>query len=178
LLDEVAARVGAALNSAVLFERQARGRAALDTLQQFSGRIAAAATSGKIVHAALSYGSSGLGADGGVLFMLSDDGDLVVSEAMGASSESTRQAELDVAAQSVEKGSVVVSEFDGEPVIRMALSIPLRILNRTSGVSRLHVQRLSRVLAGEPVDAGHPRVRDVQVHWSAHLCTNATATSR
>jgi len=134
LLDEVAARVGAALNSAVLFERQARGRAALDTLQQFSGRIAAAATSGKIVHAALAYGSSGLGADGGVLFMLSEDGDLVVSEAMGTSSESTRQAELDVAAQSVEKGSVVVSEFDREPDIRMALSIPLRILNRTSGV--------------------------------------------
>jgi len=43
--------VGAALNSAILFERQARGRASLDTLQQFSGRIAAAATSGNALPA-------------------------------------------------------------------------------------------------------------------------------
>ena len=43
-IDDLATRVGSALNTAVLFERQARGRAALDTLQQVSGRIASIAT--------------------------------------------------------------------------------------------------------------------------------------
>ncbi|HEY4609815.1 MAG TPA: GAF domain-containing protein, partial [Ilumatobacteraceae bacterium] len=133
LLDEVAGRVGAALNSAVLFERQARGRAALDTLQQVSGRIAAAATSGKIVHAVLAYGSAGLGADGGVLFMLSEDGDLDVQEAILTSNESTRQAEMEVAGESIDKGSVVVTQFDRGVVARMGLAVPLRILNRTIG---------------------------------------------
>jgi PAS domain S-box-containing protein len=133
LLDEVAGRVGAALNSAVLFERQARGRAALDTLQQVSGRIAAAATSGKIVHAVLAYGSAGLGADGGVLFMLTDDGDLEVQEAIVSTNEAMREAEIDVAGQSIEKGSVVVTEFDRDITARMALGVPLRILNRTIG---------------------------------------------
>jgi len=133
LLDEVAARVGAALNSAVLFQRQARGRAALDTLQQVSGRIAAAATSGKIVHAVLAYGSAGLGADGAVMFMLSEDGDLIIQEETVTSSNESREVELDVAGQAVEKGSVVLTEFDRGIAARMALGVPLRILNRTNG---------------------------------------------
>jgi len=134
LLDEVAGRVGAALNSAVLFERQVRGRAALDTLQQVSGRIAAAATSGKIVHAVLAYGSAGLGADSGTLFMLNDDGDLIVQEATVASNDSAREAEMEVAGECIEQGSVVVTEFDRDDIAaRMALSVPLRILNRTIG---------------------------------------------
>src|SRR4029078_7427840 len=80
LIEELAARVGAALNSAVLFDRQKRGRAALDTLQQVCGLIASVATTDKIVHAVWAYGSAGINADAGVAFLFDDDGDLVVQE--------------------------------------------------------------------------------------------------
>ncbi len=133
LIEELAGRLGAALNSAVLFDRQSRGRAALDTLQQVSGRIAAAATTGKIVHAVLAFGSAGLGADGGVVFLVNDDGDLVVKEATTVVDDATRDAELDVAQQSIDKGSVIEVELRREASARIALGVPLRILNRTVG---------------------------------------------
>ena len=133
LIEELAGRLGAALNSAMLFDRQSRSRAALDTLQQVSGRIAAAATTGKIVHAVLAFGSAGLGADGGVAFLVTDDGDLVVKEAITVVDDATREAELDVAQRAIDKGSVIEAELGTESSARTALGVPLRILNRTVG---------------------------------------------
>ena len=133
LIDELATRVGGALNSAALFDRQTRARAALDTLQQVSGRIASAATGAKIVHAVLAYGSAGLGADGGVLFLIADDGELLVEEATTPFDPLTRQAELDVAQRSIVKGSVVTADVVSDSPVRVALGVPLRILDRTVG---------------------------------------------
>jgi GAF domain-containing protein/PAS domain-containing protein len=133
LIEELAGRLGAALNVAVLFERQRRGRAALDTLQQVSGRIASVATIGKIVHAVLTHGSAGLGAEGGVVFLLDDDGDLVVKESIVLGDDATRAAELEVAQRSIDTGSVVESLLPAEASARSALGVPLRVLNRTVG---------------------------------------------
>jgi GAF domain-containing protein/PAS domain-containing protein len=132
LIEELAARVGGALNSAVLFDRQTRGRAALETLQQVSGRIAAVATSTKIVHVVLTYGLAGIGADGGAMFLVDEDGELEVKEHLSETDSETRRIELDVAAQAIDKGSVVVVEPIDEPV-QTALGVPLRIMNRTLG---------------------------------------------
>ena len=133
LIEELAGRLGAALNSAVLFDRQSRSRAALDTLQQVSGRIASVATTGKIVHAVLAFGSAGLGADGGVVFLVNEEGDLVVKEATTDVDDATRNAELDVAQQAIDKGSVIEVESGPQSSTRKALGVPLRILNRTVG---------------------------------------------
>lgn len=133
LIEELATRVGGALNSAVLFDRQTRGRAALDTLQQVSGRIASAATSSKIIHAVLAYGSAGLGANGGVIFLLSNDGDLLVEEATEPLDPASREIELDVAQEAIDKGSVVARDVSSDSPVRVALGVPLQILNRTLG---------------------------------------------
>ena len=133
LIEELAGRVGAALNSAILFDRQSRGRAALDTLQQVSGRIASVATTDKIVHAVLAYGSAGIHADAGVVFLFDDDGELVVKEATVRAEEATREAERDVAAESIDKGSVAVVERVSGATVWSAVGVPLRIMNRTVG---------------------------------------------
>ena len=133
LIEELAGRVGGSLNSAILFDRQARGRAALDTLQQVSGRIASVATTDKIVHAVLAYGSAGINADAGVVFLLDDRGDLVVKEATTTADEATRDAERDVATQAIEKGSVAVVERVSGDNVWGAVGVPLRIMNRTVG---------------------------------------------
>ena len=133
LIEELAARVGGALNSAVLFDRQTRSRAALDTLQQVSGRIASVATTDKIVHAVLAYGSAGIGADAGVIFLVDDDGDLMVREATVSAVAATRQREHDVATQAIDKGSFVVVESGSGEQVWAAVGVPLRIMNRTVG---------------------------------------------
>lgn len=133
LIEELAGRVGAALNSAVLFDRQTRGRAALDTLQQVSGRIASVATTDKIVRAVLAYGSSGMHADAGVVFLFDDDGELVVREATVRADTATREAERDVATQSIDTGSVAVVEHVSGHKVWSAVGVPLRIMNRTVG---------------------------------------------
>jgi GAF domain-containing protein len=133
LIEELAGRVGAALNSAVLFDRQTRSRAALDTLEQVSGRIAAAATSDKIAQAVLAYGSAGIRADGAALILIDDDGDLRVKEATGTADAATREAQLRVAAQAVDKGSVVLTDPSSDRSHGAALGVPLRILNRIVG---------------------------------------------
>lgn len=133
LIEELAGRLGAALNVSVLFDRQSRGRAALDTLQQVSGRIASAATTGKIVHAVLAHGSAGLGADGGVAFLVSDEGELMIKEATAVVDDATRGAELEVAQQAIDHGSVIEVALGPESTARTALGVPLRILNRTVG---------------------------------------------
>ena len=133
LIEELAGRVGAALNSAILFDRQSRSRAALDTLQQVSGRIASVATTGKIVHAVLAYGSAGISADGAVLFLVDEDGDLTVKESTVTPDAVTEEAQLVVATQALDKGSVVVTEFGIGGSLGAALGVPLRIMNRVIG---------------------------------------------
>jgi GAF domain-containing protein/PAS domain-containing protein len=133
LIEEIAGRLGAALNSAILFDRQARGRAALDTLQQVSGRIAAVATSSKIIHAVLAYGSAGIRADGGVLFLVDEEGDLNAKESVGTADEATEAAQLQVAQQAVDGASVVVNDSLPEGSPCTAVGVPLRILNRIIG---------------------------------------------
>jgi GAF domain-containing protein/PAS domain-containing protein len=133
LIEELAGRLAAALNSAVLFDRQARGRAALETLQQVSGRIAAVATTAKIVHAVLAYGSAGIHADGGAMFQLADDGELSVKESTVTVDAATDEARLEVAALAIEGVTIVVKEllFDGSQ--GTAIGVPLRIMNRVVG---------------------------------------------
>ena len=77
-VDEVATRLGAALNTAVLFERQSRGRSALETLQQVSGRIASVATVDQVVHAALTHGARGIGADAGAVLLIDKEHGLII----------------------------------------------------------------------------------------------------
>lgn len=129
LVEELAGRVGAALNSAVLFERQARSRAALDMLQQVSGRIAAVATSDKIVHAVLAYGSAGIHSDASALLLLDDTGDLEVKEAIDAEDEALQAVHLRIAEQAVDAATLVVTDLEAGA----ALGVPLRILNRIVG---------------------------------------------
>ena len=133
LVEELAARLGAALNSAVLFERQTRSQAGLDMLQRVSGRIASAATTDKIVHAVLAYGSAGIGADGAALFMIDDDGELDSKETIGATDASTRDAQLQIATQSIEGASILVTDFSPNDLGGTALGVPLRIVNRITG---------------------------------------------
>ncbi len=83
LIDELAGRLGAALNSAVLFDRQTRSRAALDTLQRVSGRIASAATTTRVGQEVLTHGAAGIAADGAALLLVDDDAELSVREASG-----------------------------------------------------------------------------------------------
>ena len=129
LAQELAARVGASLNSAVLFERQTRGRAALEILQQVSGRIAAAATSDKIIHAVLTYGSAGIRSDSGALFLLNDDGEPQLQEANGTESDELRTEQRRVAEQAVDASTVLQIDTAGG----VALGVPLRIMNRVTG---------------------------------------------
>jgi GAF domain-containing protein/PAS domain-containing protein len=143
LIEELAGRLAAALNSAVLFDRQARGRAALETLQQVSGRIAAVATTAKVVHAVLAYGSAGIHADGGAMFQLDDDGELTVKESTVTVDSTTEQARFEVATLAIEGVTIVVNDLvvDGSP--GTAVGVPLRIMNRVVGslVFTFHEQR-------------------------------------
>jgi GAF domain-containing protein/PAS domain-containing protein len=133
LIDELAGRLGAALNSAVLFDRQTRSRAALDTLQHVSGRIASVATTTKIVQEVLTHGSVGIHADGGALFLVDDDGDLVLKEATGGSDAEDHDVELAVAQHAMDAASVVIADRDIVGSMGAALGVPLRIMNRTIG---------------------------------------------
>ena len=133
LIEELAGRLGAALNSALLFDRQARSRTALDTLQQVSGRIASVATSAKIIHAVLAYGSAGIRADGGSVFLVVDDGDLVVKESIVSLDTAGQQAQLRVAQRAIERAALVVDDLSGDGARGSAIGVPLRILNRIIG---------------------------------------------
>ncbi|MEP7045327.1 MAG: SpoIIE family protein phosphatase [Ilumatobacteraceae bacterium] len=132
LIEELAARAGGALNSAVLFNRQSRGRAALDTLQQVNGRIASFATTDKIINAALTYGSAGIGADAAVMFLVDSAHQLAVMEETAVVDEQTRAIELAVANQALQEGSVVVVE-PSSGTAKATVGVPLRIMNRTVG---------------------------------------------
>ena len=134
LIDELAGRLGAALNSAVLFDRQTRSRAALDTLQHVSGRIASAATMARVGQEVLTHGGAGIGADGAALLLVDDDGELTVKDASGGTDVADRDVVVDVAGRAIDAGSVViVTQFPSNPAIGAALGVPLRILNRITG---------------------------------------------
>ncbi|MGZ4671765.1 MAG: SpoIIE family protein phosphatase [Ilumatobacteraceae bacterium] len=143
LIEELAGRLAAALNSAVLFDRQARGRAALETLQQVSGRIAAVATSARIIHAVLAYGSAGIHADGGAIFLLDDEGGLNIRESTVTVDAATEQARWLVASQAIEGVTIIVRELAGTETRGAAVGVPLRIMNRVVGslVFTFHEQR-------------------------------------
>ncbi len=143
LIEELAGRLAAALNSAVLFDRQARGRAALETLQQVSGRIAAVATTARIIHAVLTYGSSGVQADGGAIFLLADDGELSVKESTVTVDAATDAARLSVASEAIEGVTIVVRDLAADESRGTAVGVPLRIMNRVVGslVFTFHEQR-------------------------------------
>ncbi|MEY2444335.1 MAG: hypothetical protein QOE00_915, partial [Ilumatobacteraceae bacterium] len=133
LIDELAGRLAAALNSAVLYDRQARGRAALETLQQVSGRIAAVATSAKIIHAVLAYGSAGVRADGGAVLLVEEDGDLTPKEVIGNADEAAQHVQLRVAQRTLDQATVVVEDLASLGLHGAAVGVPLRILNRIVG---------------------------------------------
>jgi GAF domain-containing protein/PAS domain-containing protein len=134
LIDELSARLGAALNSSVLFDRQTRSRAALETLQHVSGRIASAATVARVGQEVLAHGAAGIQADGGALLLVDEDGDVTVTEATRNTDPSSHTLLMDVARRAIDAGSVViVTDFGSEPSFGAALGVPLRILNRITG---------------------------------------------
>ena len=147
-VDELASRVGAALNTAVLFQRQVRGRAALETLQDVSGQIAAVATIDEVGHAALASGASGIGALGGALLLLDSDGVLTIKETTGDDGPAALKAALTTAKQSIAAGRLVTrvvdlagtgcadqvgTGADHAGADRVVVGIPMRIMNRVVG---------------------------------------------
>ncbi len=133
LVNEIAGRAGAALNTAVLFQRQTRSRVALETLQDVSGHIASVATADEVVHAALVHGSKGIGALSGTAFLVGHDGDLEVRETVGDADQTCCSAELEAACQSIADGRVVRHSIAAVGADRIVAATPMRIMNRTVG---------------------------------------------
>ena len=132
-VDELATRVGAALNTAVLFQRQVRGRAALETLQDVSGQIAAVATIDAVVHAGLVSGATGIGAVGGALFLLDTHGSLTAKETTGEDDADSLDAALMMAKQAIAAGRLATRTVDIRGTERVVVGIPMRIMNRIVG---------------------------------------------
>lgn len=133
LIDEIAGRAAAALNTAILFQRQARSRAALDTLQEVSGLIAAVATTDEIVRAALVHGGRGLRATSGTLFLTDADDALVSKEVVGLADHPRRDAELAIAQRAVAEGRVVADSASTDTGERFVTAAPMQIMNRAVG---------------------------------------------
>ncbi|MEP6661495.1 MAG: SpoIIE family protein phosphatase [Acidimicrobiales bacterium] len=74
LAEDLADRIGSALNNALLFRRQRQSRVALDTLQRLTGQLAEALTTSDITKVVVHQGRAGLDADLGLLYLLGDDG--------------------------------------------------------------------------------------------------------
>jgi GAF domain-containing protein/PAS domain-containing protein len=131
LIDDLADRCGAAVHTAVLFARQASSRAALDTLQRFSGSLASAATRLDVARAVLTHSVAGIRASGAAMFVATAEGlrllasDGLPSEAIDAIEH---HAEAVMSRDGFDDRTVAVA--DG----LHALVLPLRILSRTSGV--------------------------------------------
>ena len=133
LVDEVAGRVAAALNTATLFQRQTRGRAALDTLQTISGLIASVATTAEIIRAALVEGGRGLGATSGTLYLTDADGTLMIKEEVGLADQIRRDAELRTAQRAVDEGQSVMGTVATDTGERFVAGAPMQIMNRVAG---------------------------------------------
>ncbi len=117
----------------MLFERQVRSRAALDTLQQVSGRIASIATPDEVVRTALIHGAAGIGADAGTLFLVVDDDELVRKESVGIDELHSPAIELATAQQAITAGELVTRLIGGTGS-RTVIGVPMQIMNRTTGV--------------------------------------------
>ena len=133
LVEEIGGRVAAALNTAVLFQRLTRSRAALDTLQTVSGLIASVATSDEIVRTALVHLGRGLTATSGTMFLADADGELLVKEEVGLADQVRRNAELNTAQQAVAEEQVATSRVATDSGDRVVAAAPLRIMNRVTG---------------------------------------------
>lgn len=134
LVDEIAGRVGAALDTAVLFQRQSRGRAALETLQEVSGHIASVATAGEVIHVALVYGARGIKAMAGTVFLVGEDGELAARERIGDTDRTVVSGELSTAKRSIAEGRMVSCTSATGGSDRLVVATPMRIMNRTVGV--------------------------------------------
>ncbi|MEQ1874915.1 MAG: SpoIIE family protein phosphatase [Ilumatobacteraceae bacterium] len=133
LVEEIGGRVAAALNTAILFQRQTRSRAALDTLQTVSGLIASVATTDEIVRGVLVHGGRGLSATSGAMFLADDDGTLLVKEEVGLADQVRRDAQLGTAQRSVVEESIATETVATDSGERIVAAAPLRIMNRVTG---------------------------------------------
>jgi GAF domain-containing protein/PAS domain-containing protein len=131
LADELAVRLGAALNTAVLFDRQTTSRAALETLQRVSGLLARAVTSRDVATAVITHGVSGLDALGAVVFTMSD-GDLVAAVSEGVSDDEVEHSIRVVVDRCLSADAQIIERL---PCTRplMALVTPMRVLNHSMG---------------------------------------------
>ena len=132
-VDEIGGRVAAALNTAVLFQRQARSRAALETLQTVSGLIAAVATSEEIIQAALVDAGQGIRATSASLFLTDSDGQLTTKQAVGDADTAQRRAELDIAHRAIAESQPVVGAGPAPAGDRFVAGTPMQIMNRVTG---------------------------------------------
>lgn len=133
-VSEIAGRVAAALNTAVLFRRQAVARAALDTLQTVSGVIASVATTDEIVRAALVHGGHGLRATSGSVFLTDSAGELELKEEVGLADATRRLAEFDTAQLATQQGGgSVLGTVATESGDRLVAAAPMQIMNRVVG---------------------------------------------
>ena len=133
LVEEIGGRVAAALNTATLFQRQIRSRAALDTLQTVSGLIASVATTDEIVRVALVEGGRGINATSGSLYLADDTGALQVKEAVGLADQVRRDAELRTARQAVDEGHSVMSTVATDEGDRFVAGAPMQVMSRVVG---------------------------------------------
>ncbi len=134
--DELATRCGAALNTAVLFARQATSASALETLQRVSGWLARAATVRDVARAVITHGISGLRADGAALFVVGDSS----TEGAGLSvlaSDGVSEGECELALRALSERCIADDRVLNERVSGTrplwALVTPLRVLDRTLG---------------------------------------------
>ncbi|MBI5088958.1 MAG: SpoIIE family protein phosphatase, partial [Actinobacteria bacterium] len=148
LIDDLAGRCGAAVHTAVLFTRQATSRAALDTLQRFSGSLASASTRLDVARAVIAHSMPGVRAAGAAIFVVTPDG-LRLLACDGLSNDEVDALEQHSAAV-VDGGE---GPDDHTVEVRgglFALVLPLRILSRTFGAVAFTF-RTPRVFADDEV---------------------------
>ena len=136
LVEELAARSGAALHTSVLFARQATSRAALETLQRVSGWLARAATVRDVSQAVITHGVHGLDAVGAAVMVGSHQG-LTVAGIEGVPGSIDDGALHGLAERAMHADLVTVEQVGGEHggsgTEHTVLVAPLRILDRTTG---------------------------------------------
>ncbi|MCU1395302.1 MAG: multi-sensor signal transduction histidine kinase [Ilumatobacteraceae bacterium] len=132
-VDELAGRVGLSLNTAILFQRLTRSRSALDTLQEVSGHISAAATREQVLDAVLLHVADGLGATHGVAFLLDEMGRPTLAAATADVDSEARELARDAATHALEIGQVATWHTPTARSDAAWVGVPLRILHRTTG---------------------------------------------
>lgn len=120
LAEELASRVGAALNTAVLYDRLLTSRSLLQGLQTVTGELASAATFGDVSRAILGEGRRAMDAVGAALFLLDRAGQLHLEAAEGV--PAGREAH-ELAECAVRECQTIDGELDGEGLT--AVAVPL-----------------------------------------------------